>query len=84
MKKTGSLSVKIGEYEKDGKTKGRYKTIGSIMMGDKGGEFVLLDATVISMQLFALANPKRLDSVIVSIFRDEKGNDAGDGGDVPF
>ena len=91
MKKTGSLSVKIGEYEKDGKMKGRYKTIGQIMSDDKGKEFILLDATVISMQLFALANPKRLDSVIVSIFRDEKngGGTVSSGGDsdgegVPF
>lgn len=83
MKKTGSLSVKVGEYEKDGNMKGRYKTIGRIMADDKGGEFVLLDATVISMQLFALANPKRQDSIIISIFRDEK-NDAGDGEGVPF
>ncbi len=84
MKKTGNLTVKVGEYEKDGNMKGRYKTIGRIMADDKGKEFVLLDATVISMQLFALANPKRQDSIIVSIFRDEK-NDAGAGGDeVPF
>lgn len=87
MKKTGSLSVKVGEYDdNEGKKKGRYKTIGQVMSDDKGKEFVLLDATVISMQLFALANPKRLDSVIVSIFRDEKssGGDGGDGGDAPF
>lgn len=92
MKKTGSLSVKVGEYDdKDGKKKGRYKTIGRLMSGDSG-EFILLDATIISMQLFALANPKRLDSIIVSIFRDEKNGggsagdagNAGDGGDVPF
>mgnify|MGYP001566159511 FL=1 len=84
MKKTGSLSVKVGEYEKDGNMKGRYKTIGRIMADDKGKEFVLLDATVISMQLFALANQKRQDSIIISIFRDEKnGGDTSDGGE-PF
>ena len=84
MKKTGNLSVKGGEYEKDGKKKGQYKTIGRLMSGNDGSEFILLDAMVISMQLFALANPKQQDSIIVSIFRDEK-NDAGYGGDeVPF
>ena len=84
MKKTGNLSVKVGEYEKDGKKKGQYKTIGRLMSGNDGSEFILLDAMVISMQLFALANPKQQDSIIVSIFRDEK-NDAGYGGDeVPF
>lgn len=86
MKKTGSLSVKVGEYEKDGAKKGRYKTIGRIMANNDGKEFILLDATAISMQLFALANPKREDSIIVSIYRDEKdgGGDAGEGEGVPF
>ena len=72
MKKTGSLTVKIGEYEKDVKKKGQYKTIGRLMSDDEGKEFILLDATVISMQLFFLANPAKKESIIVSIFRDEK------------
>lgn len=61
------LAVKTGEYQKNGETKGRYKNIGAVFEGDKG-PYLLLDASVISMQLFALVNKDRRDSVIVSMF----------------
>jgi hypothetical protein len=61
------LAVKVGEYEKNGEKKGRYKNIGTVFEGDKG-MYLLLDSTVISMQLFALVNKDRRDSIIVSMF----------------
>lgn len=37
------MVVKIGEYQKDGQTKGRYRNIGSILEGEDGKMFVLID-----------------------------------------
>ena len=82
-----NLAVKIGEYEKDGQKKNRYLRIGRLMPGKDGGKFILLDASHISMQLFALANKDRRESIVVSIF-EEKAADAQappmSDDDIPF
>lgn len=77
MSKKYDLAVKTGEYEKNGEKKGRYKNIGAVMEGEKG-LYLLLDASVISMQLFALVNKDRRDSIIVSMFEPK-----GDGSQKP-
>jgi len=64
MKKTFDLCVKVGSYQgKDGKEKGRYETIGSIVEGDKG-PFMFLKRTF---------NPAGInsdkESIIVSMFK---------------
>lgn len=48
------LTAKIGEYQKDGATKGRYANIGVMMPSNDGGEFMLLDPTVSLGGIFAL------------------------------
>ena len=73
-----NLAVKIGEYESNGQKKNRYLRIGRVMPGKDGGKFILLDACYLSMQLFALANKDRKESIVVSIF-DEKPKDAQGG-----
>lgn len=65
------LAIKVGEYDKGGETKGRYKNIGTVMQGEKG-PYMLLDATMISPNLFMLVNKERRDSVIVSMFDGNK------------
>lgn len=67
MAKKYDLAIKTGEYEKNGEKKGRYKNIGAVMEG-QNGPYILFDSTCISMQLFALVNKDRRDSVIVSMF----------------
>ena len=67
MGKKYDLAIKVGEYEKNGEKKGRYKNIGAVFEGEKG-PYLLLDSTTISMQLFALCNKERRDSIIVSMF----------------
>jgi len=42
MKKVFNLAVKVGTYESEGKTKNRYRDIGSIFEGDRG-MFMLID-----------------------------------------
>ena len=70
--KTQRIAIKTGTYQgKDGTQKNRYKNIGELITKDDGGMFVTLDATMISMQLFALANKDRSDKLVCSLFSDE-------------
>jgi hypothetical protein len=71
-RKVGDISVKTGTYEKNGQTKGKWKTIGALMENDEGQYFLMLDATVISMQLFALANKDRDSHITCSVFTDNR------------
>lgn len=59
-----NITVKIGSYEKDGETKGKYKTVGQVMEKDDGSRFLLIDP------LFNFAGVKReegRDMVICSL-----------------
>lgn len=39
------LAIKVGEYQKDGQTKGEYVKVGVLMSNDNG-EYILLDPSV--------------------------------------
>jgi len=83
------IVVKIGEYtDRSGAQKARWKYVGEIITKDDGGQFVKLDATCLSMQLFALANRERSDYVLCSLFSDDDKATgpapAGDADDAPF
>jgi hypothetical protein len=88
MQKVKDLAVKVGEYKtKDGKTKGQYESVGSIMQTDTGS-FILLNRT---FNPAGVANPENRSSVIVSIFdprsNEERGKPAVEGADdsdLPF
>jgi hypothetical protein len=70
--KTQRIAIKTGTYAaRDGQTKNRYKTIGELITKDDGGMFVTLDASIVSMQLFALANKDRSDKLVCSLFSDD-------------
>lgn len=38
-----NITVKVGSYEKDGVTKGRYQTVGKVMEKDDNSRFILID-----------------------------------------
>jgi hypothetical protein len=63
--KSHDLAVRVGSYEKDGKTKGRYKNVGMILKKDDGGEMILIDPT---FNFAAVSRPEGKDMVIVSKF----------------
>jgi len=74
LKKVYNLSVKIGTYESEGKTRNRYKDIGSVFEGDRG-MFMLLDKC---FNPAGVETEAGRDSIMVSMFepKDEgKGDD---------
>lgn len=80
------LVAKIGEYEKDGQTKGRYLTIGVILSNDNG-EYALLDPCVNlagALQQQNMTNHKSGrktgDKLMVSIFDDDNRQQGGNQG----
>lgn len=71
--KTHDISIQVGSYtDREGNTKSRSRTIGKLMRGDDGREFIILHAEVLNTSLFALANPKRQDSVILNCWEEKK------------
>jgi hypothetical protein len=73
-RKIADLAIKIGEYEQAGEKRSRNKKIGSLMQTEDGRQFVMLDATVLTMEINYLANPGRRTDLIVSVF-DVDGDD---------
>ena len=76
------LAIKVGEYPgKDGKTKGEYLRLGSIMQGQDGGEYILLDPSVslagalIKQNVYNSSQKKPMrPSLMVSVFDDNRQN----------
>ena len=73
---TKRISAKVGEYQKDGQTKGEYAQMGVILSNDHG-EYILLDPTVSIAGVLAKQNAlarktgkQERDMVIASIFDD--------------
>lgn len=58
-------AVKVGEYQKDGETKGRYLNVGAVLKGENG-PYLLLDRT---FNPAGVANPEARGNVIVSLFQ---------------
>ena len=78
MAKKYDVAIAVGSYTNDrGETKKRYLNIGA-MMESEHGPYLLLDAHILSMQVFALANKERRDSVLVSLFDPERKTPAGE------
>ena len=76
---TKRLVAKTGTYQKDGQDKGEYTKIG-VILDNQNGEYMLLDPSVslagVLLKQNALAakeNKPMRDSVMVSIFADEQG-----------
>jgi hypothetical protein len=92
-RKKYDLAVKVGEYQKDGQTKGRYQNIGAVVEGDNGF-YMIMDR---HFNPAGLPNPDNRNNIIVSMFepRDRdgggpapsSGGNSGGGGfsdDIPF
>jgi len=69
MGKKYELAVKVGTYMKDGVEKPRYKTIGVLMQGNDGGEYILLEKT---FNPAGVASDR--ESIMVSLFKPKDNN----------
>ena len=69
MAKKYDLAVKVGSYMKDGVAKPRYKTIGVLMTGNDGGEYILLEKT---FNPAGVASDR--ESIMVSLFAPRDNN----------
>jgi hypothetical protein len=75
--KVKDLVVKLREYQdRDGNKKAQWHTIGSLMRGDDGNEFLLLDR---HFNPAGVPNPDNRGNVLVSMF-DPKQDDRAQGG----
>lgn len=80
------ISARIGSYEKDGQTKGRFTQIGVIGQTQDGKEYVLIDPTVDLGGVLALQNVQAWkegkepsERIIASVF-DESASQGQQGG----
>lgn len=65
MRKKYDLAVKTSEYQDSyNKTRARWKNIGSLMIDDRGGEFILLDKFI----NYAMLGEQGRDNILVSLF----------------
>lgn len=71
----GGASIKVGEYQKDGKTRNRNRTLGTLMCtehSDGSQRFwITMDQEVLNPSLLILARPfteKGSDRVILNVF----------------
>ena len=65
FKKTHDLAVKVGSYESNGETKGRYINVGLVMKDEEGKSIILLNRT---FNPAGVPNPDNKDTVIISRF----------------
>jgi len=65
FKKVSDLAVKVGTYERNGETKGKYINVGLVLEKDDGGSMILLNRT---FNPAGVPNPDNKDTVIISRF----------------
>lgn len=85
------LAVKTGEYQSEGKTKGRYVNVGAVMQNDEGGKFIFLERW---FNPAGVINPDGRSNVILSMFEPRQNDGGSQGGgtaqssssndDIPF
>ena len=69
MGKIGRLACKVGSYQKDGQTKGKYVDVGVLMQSQDGSMYVLMNTT---FSPAGVPNPENKESIIVSVFMDNQ------------
>ncbi len=65
-----NITCKIGTYEKNGETKGKYQTVGKVMEKDDGSRFIFIDPFF----NFGAVNRDGKDSVICSLMEPKENN----------
>ena len=77
-RKVKDLAVKIGSYTNgNGEEKGRYMGCGSLMEGDDGNQFIMLNRFI---NYTALPRKQGSDGILISVFDIRERDAAGSGG----
>lgn len=63
------LAVKVGTYERNGKTKRKYKNVGLILENEEGKKMVMIDPT---FNFAAVKREEGKEMVMVSMFEPKK------------
>lgn len=71
-KKTADLAVRVGSYEKDGESKGRYENCGMVMRDDDNKKMIMIKKT---FNFAGVQTEDGRDMVIVSEFEVKKQSD---------
>lgn len=75
MKKVYDLSVKVDEYtDATGQKKAKWQNVGTVMEGDDGRRFVLLDRT---FNPAGVPNEGNRPNVLISMFEPKQNNGSG-------
>ncbi len=92
--KIADLTIKVGEYQSGGVTKGEYQNIGQVLRTDKGDDLLLIESWALSSSLLRLVNPDNRRRVIINRFEANRDGAApartgaqtavGDDGAIPF
>ena len=65
-----NITCKVGSYEKNGETKGKYLTVGKVMEKDNGSRFIFIDPFF----NFGAVERNGKDSVICSLMEPKDNN----------
>lgn len=67
-----NITTVVGSYEKNGETKKKYLTLGTVMEKDDNSRFILLDPLV---NLAAIPRPEGRDRIICSLMEPKEKED---------
>jgi hypothetical protein len=77
LTKVKDIVVKVREYQdRDGNKKAQWANVGTLMRGDDGNEFILLDR---HFNPAGIANPENRGNVLLSMFDPKERDDQGGG-----
>ena len=81
MSKVKDIVVSVRKYQdREGNTKNQWANVGSLMRGDDGNEFILLDR---HFNPAGIANPDNRNNVLLSMFDAKPREDQGRRDDSP-
>lgn len=77
LTKVKDIVVRVREYQdRDGNNKAQWANVGTLMRGDDGNEFILLDR---HFNPAGIANPENRGNVLLSMFDPKPRDDQGGG-----
>lgn len=81
MAKIGDVSVVVGTYiNRDGKEQYKWKTVGALITGAGGKQYIMLDKSFNPAGAYCEAGKEGSDQIVMSIFPPKDNNSGGGNG----